>query len=54
MGETLLVLLVIRGLWGLKRKEKLIERNKHCSKASKCHSSDGIGAGVRPLNIKSY
>ena len=35
-----------------KREKKLIERNKHFPYSSKCHSSDSIRAGVRPLDIK--
>ena len=35
----------------LKRGKKLTERNKRFPQASKCHPSDSIQAGVRPLNI---
>ena len=43
------------GIWKiyLNGKKKLLERNKHLPRASKCHSSDSIQAGVRPLNINS-
>ena len=47
---------VIRGIGGEISKGKnkrLLERNKHCSKVSKWHSSDSTWASFLPLNIKS-
>ena len=31
----------------------MVIRHNHCSQVGKCHSSDSIQAGVRPLNINS-
>ena len=45
-------LVVIKGSGEeIKRGKKVLERNKHCPLANKCHSSGSIQAGVCPLDI---
>ena len=54
MGAQPIVLLLIRRIEGrFNMGKKVLNRHKHCSQAGKCHSSESIQVGVRPLNINS-